>query len=198
MLQSCRCKLPWLDGICAESYPRLWSGLHNGPCWTASFKPSTKNLLKTPNRLRMFYKFLKGFLEESKKTCKKIRTRPNAYRFSPLNFNRSTKFWLTTSLSYEALHRHFCKTTVTSWRSVVRVVKVRYDKGFAVIVQWVFWSLCVGCAVAVLKIFEGKEILKNNFSWVGKVEALLQTLVCGSACSGLQMCLHLYIGFVIC
>ena len=56
----------------------------------------------------------------------------------------------------------------------------------------------VGCAFAVLKIFEGKEILKNNFSWVGKVEALLQTLVCGSACSGLHMCLHLYIGFVIC
>jgi hypothetical protein len=37
----------------------------------------------------------------------------------------------------------------------------------------VFWSLCVGCAVAVLKIFEGLEILKNNFSWVGEVEALL-------------------------
>jgi len=39
--------------------------------------------------------------------------------------------------------------------------------------------------VAVLKIFEGKEILKNNFSWMGEVEALLQTLVCGLACSGL-------------
>ena len=56
-------------------------------------------------------------------------------------------------------------------------MKVRSDKGFAIIVQCVFWSLCVGCAVAVLKIFEGKEILKNNFSWVGEVEALLQTLV---------------------
>ena len=33
----------------------------------------------------MFYKFLKGFLEESKKTCKKIRTRPNAY----ISFTRS-------------------------------------------------------------------------------------------------------------
>jgi hypothetical protein len=42
----------------------------------------------------------------------------------------------------------------------------------------VFWSLCVGCAVAVLKNFEGEEILKNNFSWAGEVEALLQTLVC--------------------
>jgi len=38
-------------------------------------------------------------------------------------------------LSYEELNRHFCKTAVTSWRSVCRVVEVRYDKGFAVIVQ---------------------------------------------------------------
>jgi hypothetical protein len=29
----------------------------------------------------------------------------------------------------------------------------------------VFWSLCVVYAVAVLKIFEVMEILKNNFSW---------------------------------
>jgi hypothetical protein len=48
-------------------------------------------------------------------------------------------------------------------------VKVRSDKGFAVIVQFVFWSLYVGCAVAVLKIFEGKEILKNNFFRMGEV-----------------------------
>jgi hypothetical protein len=33
--------------------------------------------------------------------------------------------------------------------------------------------------LAVLKIFEGVEISKNNFSWAGEVEALLQTLVCG-------------------
>ena len=46
------------------------------------------------------------------------------------------------------------------------------------------------------KIFEGKEILKNNFSWAGKVEALLQTLVCGLACSGLQMCLHLWVAII--
>jgi hypothetical protein len=85
---------------------------------------------------------------------------------------------------------------VTSWRSVVRVVKGSSDKGFAVIVQLVFWSLCVGCEVAGLKIFEGKEILKNNFYWVGRVEALLQTLVCGLNCSGLQMCLHLCVGFL--
>ena len=77
--------------------------------------------------------------------------------------------------------------------SVCRVVKVRSDKDFAVIVRFVLRSLCVGCAVAVLKIFEGKEILKNNFSRVGEVEALLQTLVCRWACSGLQMCLHLCI-----
>jgi len=43
-------------------------------------------------------------------------------------------------------------------------VKVKSDKGFAVIVQLVFWILCVGCVLAGLKIFEGKEILKNNFS----------------------------------
>jgi hypothetical protein len=61
---------------------------------------------------------------------------------------------------------HDERLVVTSWRSVCRVVKVRSDKGFAVIVRFVFWSLCVGCAVAVLKIFEGKEILKNNFSLV--------------------------------
>jgi hypothetical protein len=76
-------------------------------------------------------------------------------------------------------------------------VKARSDKGFAVIVQCVFWSLCVGCAVAGLKIFEGKEILKNNFSWMGEVEALLQTLVCGLACSGLQMCLHLWVVIIL-
>jgi len=57
-------------------------------------------------------------------------------------------------------------------------VKIRFDKGFAVIGRLVFWYLCVGCAVAVLKNFEGVEILKNNFSWAGEVEALLQTLVC--------------------
>jgi len=77
-----------------------------------------------------------------------------------------------------ALNRHFCQTRVTSWRSVVCVVKVRSDKGFAVIVRLVFWFLGVGCAVAVLKIFEGVEILKNHFSWAGEVEALLQTLDC--------------------
>jgi len=45
--------------------------------------------------------------------------------------------------------------------------------------------------VAFLKFLEGKDILKSNFYRVGEVKALLQTLVCGSACSGLQMCLHL-------
>jgi hypothetical protein len=59
----------------------------------------------------------------------------------------------------------------------VELVKSLSVVGFAVIVRLVFWSLCVGCAVAVLKNFEGKEILKNNFSRVGEVEALLQTLV---------------------
>jgi hypothetical protein len=59
----------------------------------------------------------------------------------------------------------------------VELVKSLSAVGFAVIVRLVFWSLRVGCAVAVLKNFEGKEILKNNFSRVGEVEALLQTLV---------------------
>jgi hypothetical protein len=70
--------------------------------------------------------------------------------------------------------------------------------GFAVIIRLVFWSLCVGCAVAVLKFFEGKEILKNNFSRGGEVEALLQNLALAWACAVLQMCLHLCIGFVVC
>ena len=74
-------------------------------------------------------------------------------------------------------------------------MKVRSDKGFAIIVRFVFWSLCVGCAVAVLKKFEGKEILKNNFSRVGEVEALLQALVCAWARVGLQMCLRLWVGY---
>lgn len=93
-------------------------------------------------------------------------------------FIRRTALEPTTKLSYEALNPPLRQTAVTSWRSVDRVVKVRYDKGFAVIVRLVFWSLCGGCALADLKIFEGKEILKNNFSWAGEVEALLQTLVC--------------------
>jgi len=36
----------------------------------------------------------------------------------------------------------------------------------------VFGSLCVGCVLAVLKILEGKEILKNNFVWVEKGQTL--------------------------
>ena len=46
-------------------------------------------------------------------------------------------------LSYELLHRHFCKTRVTSWRSVCRVVKVKSDKGFAVRLL-LLCRLCVG------------------------------------------------------
>jgi hypothetical protein len=33
------------------------------------------------------------------------------------------------------------------------------------------------CVMAFLKFLEGKEILKNNFSWVGEVEALTTALV---------------------
>jgi hypothetical protein len=50
---------------------------------------------------------------------------------------------------------HHETLAVTSWRSVIRVVKVSSDKGFAV--------FCFGRVLVGLKIFEGKEILKNNF-----------------------------------
>ncbi|WP_207759785.1 hypothetical protein, partial [Flavobacterium cyanobacteriorum] len=93
-------------------------------------------------------------------------------------FNRRTTLEPTTNLSYEALHPPLRQTAVTSWRSVCRVVNVMSDRDFAVIVRLASWSLFVGCAVAALKFFEGKEILKNNFSCEGEVEALLQTLVC--------------------
>ena len=36
------------------------------------------------------------------------------------NFQRSTKAYMRTKLSYEALNRHFCQTAVTCWRSVCR------------------------------------------------------------------------------
>jgi hypothetical protein len=98
--------------------------------------------------------------------------------FLAQKFIRRTALEPTTKLSYEALNPPLRQTAVTSWRSVCSVLKVRSDKGFAVIGELMFWSLCVGCALAVLKIFEGVEILKNNFSWVEEVEALLQTLVC--------------------
>lgn len=75
--------------------------------------------------------------------------------------------------------------SITSWRSVVRAVKAMCDKGFAVNVRFVFGGLCLGCAVVVLKIFRRKEILKNNFDWVEKGQALLQVLVCGFALAGL-------------
>jgi hypothetical protein len=50
---------------------------------------------------------------------------------------------------------HHETLAVTSWRSVIHVVKVSSDKGFAV--------FCFGRVLVGLKIFEGKEILKNNF-----------------------------------
>lgn len=103
------------------------------------------------------------------------------WRFFSTELHSEHQLQIYEKLSNEALHRHFCKTRVTSWRSVCRGVKVRSDKGFDVIVQLVFWTLCVGCAVVVLKILEGMEILKIIFLW-GKVEALLQFLVCAVVC----------------
>jgi hypothetical protein len=49
----------------------------------------------------------------------------------------------------------------------------------------------VGRALAVLKILEGKEILKNNFSFGGKgVSSFAIFGLCFGLCE-LQMCLHL-------
>jgi len=50
------------------------------------------------------------------------------------------------------------------------------------------------CGLAFFKFLEGKEILKNNFSRMGEVEALTTALVCGLALRGCGMCLHLCIG----
>ena len=84
----------------------------------------------------------------------------------------STKFLRSTDLRFTTSPAIATYTLLPAGVLVVRIVKVRCDKGFVVIVRFVFWSLlCVGCAVAVLKIFEGKGILKNNFSWGGKGES---------------------------
>ena len=58
--------------------------------------------------------------------------------FLAQKFNRRTALEPTTKLSNEAQHPPLRKTAVTSWRSVVRVVKVKYDEGFDVIVRFVF------------------------------------------------------------
>ena len=51
--------------------------------------------------------------------------------------------------------------------------------------------------MAVLKIFEGKEILKNNFSLGGKgVSSFAIFGLCVGLCE-LQMCLHLWVGFSV-
>ncbi|PKP47432.1 MAG: hypothetical protein CVT95_05700 [Bacteroidetes bacterium HGW-Bacteroidetes-12] len=83
------------------------------------------------------------------------------WRFYALTFIRRTKVQIYEKLSYEALHRHFCQTRVTSWRSVVRAVKVMCDKGFAVNVKFMFGFLCVGCAVVVLKIYRREGDFKK-------------------------------------
>ena len=49
---------------------------------------------------------------------------------------------------------------------------------FATNCQNVFLS---GCMLAFLKFLKRKEVLKNNFSRVGEVEALTTALACGSA-----------------
>jgi len=71
----------------------------------------------------------------------------------------SKKFHRSTDLRFTTLPAIATYTLLPAGVLVVRGVKVTYDKGFTVIVRFVFLSLLyVGCAVAVLKIFEGKKI----------------------------------------
>src|SRR5690606_31244192 len=81
---------------------------------------------------------------------------------------------------------------VMPWRSFVRVLQPLSILIFEVNCPNVFLS---GCVLAFLKFLEGKEILKNNFSRVGEVEALTTALACGSALRGFGMCLHLCMGY---
>ena len=59
---------------------------------------------------------------------------------------------------------------VISWPSVCRGCIVIVCREFRCHCRVVFWSVCVACALLVLKILEG-EILKNNFSFGGKGES---------------------------
>jgi hypothetical protein len=89
-----------------------------------------------------------------------------------------------------ALSRHFCQTRVISWPSVFRGCEVLVCLVFRCHCRVVFWSVCVACALLVLKILEG-EILKNNFSLGGKGGSSIAIFgLCVALCE-LQLCLHL-------
>ena len=83
--------------------------------------------------------------------------------FLPLNFIRRTELQIYDKLSYEAQSRHFWVGAVTGWRScrlcLATIVHIKFRCQFAFVLAG---------GIAFLKILEGKEILKNNFSLVGR------------------------------
>jgi hypothetical protein len=103
-----------------------------------------------------------------------------------IKFIRSTALQIST-------FRPFDFAFVSAWCSVFKSCKLLSLFSFRVFVIQLSFFLSAR-AIEFLKFLEGKGF-KIIFS-VAEVEALLQTLVCGWACSGLQMCLHLSIGNV--
>ena len=91
------------------------------------------------------------------------------------------------------VHVRFCErlrgeTPLCLLDLVFRVLQPLSILSFATNCPTVFVSDCV---LAFLKFLERNEILKNNFSWAGEVEALTTALPCGSVLRGCDMCLHL-------
>jgi hypothetical protein len=78
------------------------------------------NLTSTENTNRE----LKYLTDQIPKLMEKRFRALRRWRFLAPDFIRNTKLQIYEKLSYEALHRHFCKTRVTSWRSVCRVSQV--------------------------------------------------------------------------
>lgn len=107
-----------------------------------------------------------------------------------LTFIRSTKVYIPTKLSYEALNRHFCQTAVTSWRSVCRVIEVLVCCVFRCRCRVEFMSPVGWKKIKTPK--GGKKKIK--FFLGGEKHTLLQTSVCVVACSGLEMCVFLRVG----
>ena len=109
--------------------------------------------------------------------------------FIPQMLIRSTQFKFTKNCHTKHITRHYAKPllpagvlSVVSWKSsLIRVSLFAY-------------CFCVGCVLADLKILEGKEILKNNFS-VGKGESSFAIFGLRVGLCELQMCLHLCDGF---
>ena len=112
------------------------------------------------------------------------------WRFTPLNFIRRTELEPTTKLSYEALHRHFCKTAVGSWCSVVSVCKPLSLLSFSVIVCRV-----VRCVFYFFR--RVGKFFKNNFvlRWLCKL--FDKALVCAWASAALAMCLQIALAFCL-